>query len=65
LARAAVIISAKSAIRCSVPSGNALGLVLDAMTAPQSRPATVIGAPAADRIPYERIIAASSPGTLL
>ena len=63
LARAAVTSSANPAIRCSVSPGNTCGRASTAMMAPQTVPATLIGAPTADLTPNESSLAASSPGT--
>ena len=58
---AAVTSAANPAIRCSVSDGNTCGRASTDMMAPQTVPATVIGAPTADLIPKRSSLAASSP----
>ena len=52
-------------MRGSASAGSASGLVVDAATAPHTRPPTVIGVVTAERMPSPRTSAASSPGTPL
>jgi hypothetical protein len=63
LASACATSSAKLATRCSVYAGKARGRPVVATIAPQSLPATVIGAATEDAIPTARILSASSPST--
>ena len=63
LASASATSSAKSAIRCSDPSGNGWSSTVETMTAPHSRPASLIGAPTAERKPRFRSRFAIEPAT--
>ncbi len=55
--------SARSPIRCSLPSGNGASRELVPASAPQISPATTIGAATEDRTSIARIITGSSPAS--
>ena len=54
LASASATSSAKSATRCSEAAGSGVRSTVETMTAPHSRPASLIGAPTDERKPSSR-----------